>query len=335
MDGERSSDIRVLAAKDDLDRRKVLAIVTAALVAPDTGWAQQRQISVLVPFPAGGGLDALARIVTQEIAERSGLSFVVESKPGANGSIAARAAAQGQPGAPIWLVAHDSVVTVNPALYGTQGGIDPQAELKAVYGLAQSPSILVVHPGFGPKTLGEFIAFGRQNEITYASGGLGSAGHLTMEQLGRACGLKLRQVPYRGSAPALTDLLAGQVPAAFISISGAMNHVESGALRALAVSSLKRIDQLPQLPTVAESGYPGFEFVETFFVFVSSQIPASQRADIAKQLALIMDDGAIREKIRTLGVETVSMSAQEAEAWLAKAREEKSRLIIELGIKPQ
>jgi tripartite-type tricarboxylate transporter receptor subunit TctC len=335
MDGRRSSDVRALAAKDGLDRRTVLAIVTAALLASETGWAQQRQISVVVPFPAGGSLDAVGRIVTQAIAERSGLSFVVENKAGANGSIAARAAAQGQPDGPTWLVGHDALVTVNPALYGKQGSFDPVTELKVVRGLAQSPSILVAHPGFGPKTLAEFIDFGRRNEIVYASGGLGSAGHLTMEQLGRACGLKLRHVPYRGGAPAVTDLIAGQVSAAFLAIGGAMAHVEADKLRALAVSSLQRISQLPQLPTVAESGYPDFESVEMFFVFVGSQTSASQITDIAKQLALVMGDEAVRGKIRTLGVEPISMPAQEAEAWLAKAREAKTRLISEIGIKPQ
>lgn len=334
MDGWRLGDARALAAKSGLDRRKVLMMATAALVTPEAVRAQQRQIGVVVPFPAGGSLDAVARIVTQAIGERSGLSFVVENKAGANGSIAARAAAQGQPDGPIWLVGHDALVTVNPALYGKQGGFDPLTELKVVHGLAQSPSILVVHPGFGPKTLGEFIDFGRRNEIVYASGGLGSAGHLTMEQLGQACGLKLRHVPYRGGAPAVTDLIAGQVQAAFLAIGGAMAHVEAGKLRALAVSSLKRIGQLPHLPTVAESGYPDFESVEMFFVFVGSQTSASQIADVAKQLATAMADKTVRDKIGLLGVEPISMPAQEAEAWLAKARAVKTRLIAEIGLKP-
>jgi tripartite-type tricarboxylate transporter receptor subunit TctC len=288
-----------------------------------------------VPFPAGGSLDALTRIVTQNIGERTGMRFVVDNKAGANGNIGARSALQAAPDGRTWLFGHDALITVNEALYAKQGGFDARADLKALRGFAQSPSILVVHPDFGPKTIAEFIEFGRKTEIVYASGGIGAAGHLTMEQFGRTAGLKLRHVPYRGGAPATNDLIAGQVSAAFLAIGGAMAQVQAGTLRALAVSTLKRSAQAPDVPTVAESGYPGFESVETYFVFVSSKTAPKLSEEIGRELGISLSDAAVQERIRKLGIEPVQMDAQACEGWLEKAYAMKTRLIAEIGLEPQ
>lgn len=318
-----------------LDRRSLLAGATALTLGGPVSAQSRQQVTATVPFPAGGSLDALARIVTQNIGERTGQSFVIENKPGANGSIGARSAAQAAPDGQNWLFGHDALITVNEALYAQQGGFDARSDLKAAAGLAQSPSILVVHPDFGPKTIAEFVELGRKSEITYASGGIGAAGHLTMEQFGRAAGLKLRHVPYRGGAPATNDLIAGQVPAAFLAIGGAIAHVEAGKLRALAVSTKTRSGQAPDVPAVAESGYPDFESVEMYLVFVAGKTPEKITSEIGRQIELSLKDATVRERIKKLGIEPMPMDARASEAWLEQARAVKTKLIADIGLKPQ
>ncbi|MBR0839463.1 hypothetical protein JQ607_04580 [Bradyrhizobium liaoningense] len=157
-------------------RREFGGLVAAAVLLPDPGRAEsRRQITAFVPFPAGGSLDSLTRIVTQKIAEQGSEAFVVENRAGANGTLGARAAIQSEPDGRAWLFGHDALLTVNDSLYHKQPGFDAQTEIKVAAALAQSPSMLVVHPAFGPKSIKEFVEYGKQTEIQYASGGIGSA----------------------------------------------------------------------------------------------------------------------------------------------------------------
>lgn len=321
-------------AGSHLSRRHLLAGVAAFGMLPPAAADASAPVTAIVPFPAGGSLDALARIATQSIGERTGQSFVIENKAGANGSIGARSAAQAAPDGQTWLFGHDALITVNEMLYAKQGGFDLSRDLTPIYGLARSPSVLVVNPSFGPKTLAEFVELGRKTEITYASGGVEAAGHLTMEQFGRVAGLKLSHVPYRGGAPATNDVIAGQVPAAFFAIGGAMGQIEAGKLLPLAVSTLERSSQAPNVPTVAESGYPGFESVEMYFTFLQSKTPEAISAGIARQIALSMKEEAVRDRIRKLGIEPVQMDAKASQAWLAQAYATKTKLIADIGLKP-
>lgn len=317
-------------------RREFGGLLAAAVLLPNAVRAQsRRQITAFVPFPAGGSLDSLTRIVTQKITEQGGDSFVVENRAGANGTLGARAAMQIEPDGRAWLFGHDALLTVNDSLYQKQPGFDALVEIKVAAALAQSPSMLVVNPRFGPKTITEFVEFGKQTEIQYASGGIGSAGHLTMEYFGHAAGLKLRHIPYRGGAPAMTDLIGGQVPAAFVAIGGVISQVEDGSLRALAVSTAARASRAPNVPTVAESGYPGFEFVEMYFVFVNAKTPQETVGAIGKTVEAALADAGVQAKIGRLGIDPVNMPADAAAAWLKVAREIKSKLIADIGITPQ
>src|SRR6185436_12316141 len=191
-----------------------------------------------------------------------------------NGLIGAKAVAASKPEGRTWLFADASTMTVNPTLYPKDPVFDAQRDLRAVIVLGFMPSVLTVHPGLGPKTLKEFVDLARKEEITYVSGGIGATGHLSMEYFGGvAGGLKLRHVPYKGGAPAMTDHIAGQVPAGFGVFGGALPHIRSGKLLALAVSGKQRMPQLPAVPTVAESGYPGFEVEVGYFVMIAGRTP--------------------------------------------------------------
>ena len=314
----------------------VAAFALLALGAAAPHARAQAAIQVIVPFPPGGGLDVLARRVTQAIQEQSGESFVVENRPGANGLIGAKSVAAGRTDGRTWLFADGSTLTINPSLYARDPAFDPQRDLRTVLAVGFLPSVLVVHPGLGPRTLKDFIDYARASEVPYVSGGIGAAGHLNMEYLGSIAGLKLRHIPYKGGAPAMTDLIAGQVPAGFGVLPGALSHIRSGKLVALAVSSRQRASQLPAVPTVGESGYPGFEVEAGYFVMVSAKTPDASAKEIEAKVRRVLVDPAMQETIRALGFEPASgMSSTGAVKWLDAEQAKWSMLIREKNIKAE
>ena len=299
--------------------------------------AASAQTQAIVPFPPGGALDALARIVTQTVAEQAKETIVVENRAGANGLIGAKAVAGGKPDGRMWLFADASTMTVNPSLYPKDPSFDAQRDLRAVLALGFMPSLLTVHPAFGPKTLREFIDLARREEIPYVSGGIGATGHLSMEYFDSvAGGLKLRHVPYKGGAPAMTDHMSGQVPAGFGVYAGALPHVRSGKLIALAISGRQRAAQLPGVPTVNESGYPGFEIEVGYVVLVAAKAPDTVVKEIEAKLRRALAEAAVQERIRALGIEPApGMSSEEAVRWIAAQHDKWAKLIRDKGIRAE
>src|SRR6185295_9827154 len=299
--------------------------------------AASAQTQAIVPFPPGGALDALARIVTQTVAEQAKETIVVENRAGANGLIGAKAVAGGKPDGRMWLFADASTMTVNPSLYPKDPSFDAQRDLRAVLALGFMPSLLTVHPAFGPKTLREFIDLARREEVPYVSGGIGATGHLSMEYFDSvAGGLKLRHVPYKGGAPAMTDHISGQVPAGFGVYAGALPHVRSGKLIALAISGRQRAAQLPGVPTVNESGYPGFEIEVGYVVLVAAKAPDTVVKEIEAKLRRALAEAAVQERIRALGIEPApGMSSEEAVRWIAAQHDKWAKLIRDKGIRAE
>ena len=295
--------------------------------------AAQAHMQAIVPFPPGGALDALARTVAQHVAEQTKEPFVVENRAGANGLIGAKAAAASKPDGRAWLFADASTMTVNPTLYPKDPAFEAQRDLRAVIALGFMPSVLTVHPALGPKTLKEFVELVRQQEVPYVSGGIGATGHLSMEYFaGVAGGLQLRHVPYKGGAPAMTDHIAGQVPAGFGVFGGALPHIRAGKLVALAVSGKQRTQQLPAVPTVAESGYPGFEIEVGYYVMVAGKTPDAAVKDVEAKARRALADPAIQERIRALGIEPApGMSAEDATKWIVREHDKWAKVIREKG----
>jgi tripartite-type tricarboxylate transporter receptor subunit TctC len=314
----------------------VIAVTPFVLCASFLGAQAQTPTMVIVPFPPGGALDSVTRIVTQKLSEQTKESFVVENRPGANGLIGAKAAAKAKPDGKTWLFADGAVMTVNPILYPKDPTFEAERDLKVVAALGFQPSLLVVHPDFGPKTIKEFVERAKKEEIPYASGGVGSAGHLTMEYFGSVAGLKLRHVAYKGGAPAMNDLIGGQIPAAFVVFPGALPHVKSGKLIPLAVSSKQRAAELPAVPTVIESGFPAFEVETAFFVMLPGKTPEDTTKTTEEKVQSALSDPAIQKRIRGVGVEpAVKMSPADATKWLAMERDKWSKVIREKGIKAE
>jgi len=313
--------------------RKLLLSVQFALLTVAIAAHAQTPTTLIVPFPAGGGLDGLGRIVGQTLQQQGAGTYVVDNKPGANGMIGAKAGAAARPDGTTWLVIDGAVFTVNPFLYPKDPSFEAERDLKVVRAIGFQPSILVVNPASGLNTVKEFVEAARKAPVTYASGGIGSAGHLTMESFGKAAGLQLNHVPYKGGAPAMNDLLGGQVQAAFVALPNALPHVKTGKLVALAVSGKQRSSQLPSVPTVIESGYPGFEVETGYFVMLPSKVPADVTDGIERKVAAALADSATQERIRGIGIEPAGMDRAAAQQWLARDKVKWEKLIRENGIK--
>ncbi|MEN9629044.1 MAG: hypothetical protein RJA10_2271 [Pseudomonadota bacterium] len=266
------------------------AALAAALPLPALAQAG-KPVRLIVPFTPGGSTDILARAIAPRLASALGVNVVVDNKPGAGGSLGAGDAAKAEPDGHTLLMGHIGTLAVNPAIY-PKLAYDPLKSFAPVAWVARVPNVLVV-PALSPsRSFKELVERARANpgRLTYSSGGNGSAAHITFEYLKLRAGLFMLHIPYRGTAPSVTDLIAGQVDATFTGAPAVLPHVRGGRLRALAVSSPQRLATLPDVPTVAESGYPGFEADQWYGVVAPAGTPAAVvarlNAEINKALAL-------------------------------------------------
>jgi tripartite-type tricarboxylate transporter receptor subunit TctC len=274
------------------DARRRSLLIAAALGAAGPVRSQSGPpIRLVVPFTPGGSSDILARALAPPLARALGQNVIVENKPGAGGSLGAAEVARAAADGHTLLMGHIGTLAVNPAIYPTLA-YDPVKSFAAVAGVARVPNVLVV-PAASPLTsLRAFVDHARAHpgRLSYSSGGNGSAAHITFEYLKLRTGIFLLHIPYRGTAPSINDLIAGQVDATFTGTPAVLTHVRSGRLRALAVSSAQRIATLPAVPTVAESGYAGFEADQWYGIVAPAGTPAvvvaRLNAEINRALAL-------------------------------------------------
>ncbi|AEG94666.1 Bug family tripartite tricarboxylate transporter substrate binding protein [Ramlibacter tataouinensis] len=255
----------------DFIRRRTVLAGAAALAAP-AAWAQaadypSRPVRVIVAFTAGGTTDILARAVSQKLSERLRQPYVIDNKPGAGGNIGTEMAARATPDGYTLIVNSVGPIAVNPTLY-TKLNIDPLTDLVPVVQIADVPNVLVVHPAVPARTLEELVAYAKAHpgQANYGSTGIGTSSHLSGYMLGKRAGITTTHVPYKG-ADALKDLLAGRLQFMFATIPSVIQHIHAGGLRALAVTSVKRSRSMPDVPTVAEKGFPGFEAGSWFGFF--------------------------------------------------------------------
>jgi tripartite-type tricarboxylate transporter receptor subunit TctC len=269
-------------------------LLLALLVGSTSSTAQaqgSKPIRLIVPFTPGGSTDILARALAPKLSTALGQNVIIDNKPGAGGSLGAAEAAKGEPDGSVLLMGHIGTLAVNPALY-PKLAYDPLKSFVPVAGVARVPNVLVVPAASPAKSLQDFLALARAKpgQLSFSSGGNGSAAHITVEYLKLRAQVFLLHIPYRGSVPSVTDLIAGNVDATFTGAPAVLPHVKSGRLRALAVSSPQRIAALPDVPTVAESGFPGWEADQWYGVVAPAGTPAAVvnrlNAEINKALAL-------------------------------------------------
>ena len=310
----------------------VSAIVTAGLAFPQANYPE-KPIRIIVGFPAGSSPDITARHLGQKLAESWAKSVVVDNVPGAAGNIAAERVAKAAPDGYTLALAVNAQVIINPSLYKLP--YDPVRDFAPVSQVGVSPNILVVHSVVPAKTLRELVtlARARPGEITFASGGSGSSPHLAAELLKSAAGLDIRHIPYKGVIVAVPDLLAGRVMMMFSPISVVLPLVRDGKLRPLAVTSLRRSPVAPDVPTIDESGYPGFEAT----VWYGLLAPAGTTATIVRKLHLetvmVLALPEVRAKLADLGIEVIGNSPEEFAAAIKSEIPKWAKLLKDSGIK--
>jgi tripartite-type tricarboxylate transporter receptor subunit TctC len=290
-----------------VNRRTMLA--GAAALALPGAWAQAsdypaRPVRVIVAFTAGGTTDILARAVSQKLSDRLKQPFVIDNKPGAGGNIGTEMAARATPDGYTLIVNSVGPIAVNPTLYAKLN-INPLTDLVPVVQIADVPNVLVVHPSVPAKTIDEFVAFAKASpaQANYGSTGIGTSSHLSGYMLAKRTGMQATHIPYKG-ADALKDLLAGRIQFMFATIPSVIQHIHSGGLRALAVSSAKRSRSMPDVPTVEERGFPGFEAGSWFGFFAPKGTPEAVIATLNKAVneALpALQDQMIREGADPVG----------------------------------
>lgn len=278
-----------------------------------------RPITIVVPFSAGGPLDFVARAVGEKLTASLKQPVIIENRAGAGGNLGTAAVAKAAPDGYTLLVVLNSTLTVNPWLYKNLT-FDPAKDLRPISLLTNSSQMLVVNPSMPVKSLAEFVAFAKQTPVTYAHAGYGSPGHLAMEYFRLRADFKANAVPYKGNAPLVTDLLGGQVQAGFVSSAGVINHVRAGKLRGLAISASKRSPLAPDIPTVAESGYPGFQVDIYFTMLAPAGVPDKIAALLESEVRKALQDKALQVKLRAQDLDPTGSTAAEAKTKIADER---------------
>jgi tripartite-type tricarboxylate transporter receptor subunit TctC len=291
-------------------------------------------VTVVVPFAAGGGNDAMARLIAQRIGPALGQQFVIENHPGAGGNIGARQVAHAAPDGYTLLVGNSGVFGVGPSLYAN-AGFDPRKDFAAVGLIASFQQVVVVHPSLPIHSITELVAYAKQNpgKLNYASAGVGSGSHISTELFTSMAGIMLTHVPYRGTGPAMSDLIGGHVAMMITTIGGALGQIRGGLIRPLAVTGAERSPVFPDLPTVAESGVPGYVAVIHYGLVAPAGTPAALVDKLNAELRKALASDDVRARIAQDGGEPL-MSTPEQHAADIDADETKwGGLVRKLGLR--
>jgi tripartite-type tricarboxylate transporter receptor subunit TctC len=316
-----------------------LAFSLAALCLATAAQAQtfpSHPVTIVSPYQAGGTSDIIARILAQKLSERWGQSVVIENRPGANGGIGVNQVVRADPDGHTLLATASSALTLNPIFYKSLT-YDVARDLAPITRTGLVANVLVVNPSVPAKDLKALVALAKEKpgELLYASQGVGSNGHLIAEQFRLRAGINYRHVPYKGSAPAVQDLLGGRVQLMFDNLPSALPQIQSGNLRAIAVTTAERSSLLPDVPTIAESGYPGFDAPAWFAVLTSKTVPANIRAELEKSIIEALKSPDVREKLKAAGVEVAADGADELDKRIARETETWRDVVKKAGIEVQ
>jgi tripartite-type tricarboxylate transporter receptor subunit TctC len=294
-----------------------------------------KPIRIVVPYAAGGSTDALARMVAEQLGKRLGQAAIVENKPGASEQIAITSVTKATPDGYTILLSTLSGLAVNPGLYGPKLPYDPLKDLAPVLLAATVPSVVVVHPSVPAKTMAELGSYLKANpgKISYASAGNGTPSHLGMEYYKKANGVDPVHVPYKGGAPALQELMGGQVQVMMALVPEAMPMVKSGRLRALAVTSPKRLPAHPDVPTVAEAGGKDFDMTFWYAFMAPAGTPAPVVAKLNQTLNAILTEADVRAKLAEMSLDVAGGAPQKVTDLIRSDAAKWKKVIDEAGIK--
>ncbi|MSQ71742.1 MAG: tripartite tricarboxylate transporter substrate binding protein [Betaproteobacteria bacterium] len=307
--------------------------VALAAITPAAAQYPSRPIRLLVPIPPGGGPDIVARLIAPKLAEALGEPVLVENRVGGNGSVAGEAVARAAPDGYTLLLGMDSLLAINPHLYGKMP-FDPLKDLTPVASLVSNGFFLAVNPSLPARTLQEFIEYARRANppLQYASGGNGSQHHLTMERLKARAGISLVHIPYKGGAPATTATVAGEV-SAMMSGTSTAGQIKAGRLRAIAFTGPARSPVMPEVPTIAEL-YPDFVMVQWYGLFAPAGVPAAVLARLRAEVNKALAQPDVRDRLRSAGgVETWITTPEEFAAGIRNDYARYAKLVKDIGAK--
>jgi tripartite-type tricarboxylate transporter receptor subunit TctC len=292
-----------------------------ALAAVDMSAAQGNTyptstVRIIVPIAPGGPLDTVARAVAETLSERLKQTFIIENRPGAGGNTGIQAGIAAEPDGHTLMVVAGSMLVTNPSLY-KKPPFNPLTDLRPISTLTISSQTLAVHPSLQVVSLNEFIALARKNSVPYATSGYGTPSHLTMEYLRTLAEFSATPVSYRGLSPLMIDLLSGQVKVGFVATAGVINHARAGKLRALAVSSGKRSQMMPDVPTVSESGFPLFDVDSTIVLVAPARIPESVARLVESEARRAVTQAAFQKKFQSQDIVGIGTSGVDTRSWIA------------------
>ena len=309
------------------------AALACAATFAHAAWPD-KPLQLIVPYPPGGLTDALARAVAKPLGERLRQPVVVQNVPGGGGNIGAAKAAKSPPDGYTIYIGNNATVGLNTLLYKSLP-FDPMTELAPITLIAESQSVLVVHPAVAAQSVRELVALAkaRPDQLNYGSTGSGGVSHLAGEMFKGATGTRMTHVPYKGTAPALTDLLGGQIQVMFNDT--AAPYVKDGKLRALAVTGAKRWPLLPDVPTLTEAGVSGFEKYNWFGILAPAGTPAPVLGALNRELVAIMRDPAIQKWLESQGAEAVAGTPEEFAAYIRRDQAKWAKVVKDVGITPE
>jgi tripartite-type tricarboxylate transporter receptor subunit TctC len=321
-----------------ITRRQAIGASLAGLALPSLGFAQAawptKAVRFVVPFAPGGSSEIIARGAAVELSKLLGQSVYVDNRPGGAGNIAMAEVARSDDQHTL-VLGHIGTLAVNPYIF-PKLPYDPAKDFKPVSLLAKVPSLYLVHPDLPVKNLQEFVAHAKKNpgKLNYGSAGNGSAGHLAMEYLKMATGTFITHVPYRGTGPQLTDLIAGRLDAASVGASAVLQFIKTGKLRCIATGTTQRIPQLPDVATVAEQGYPGFEMTQWYGMLAPANLPAAAVDKLAAACAKAMKEPSLIDRLANDAAIPVGGTPADFAKFIAQEQQRWKPVVARAKIKP-
>ncbi len=311
-------------------------LLAPAVQAADNAAYPNKAVKLALPFPPGGSADSIARTMAERLQAQLGQPFLIENRPGAGGNVATRYIAKAAPDGYNLLVGVTGGMTINPTLYGNLD-YDPAKDLVAISMIAHAPVVIVANPEAGFGSLKQFIDRVRAepNRYTYATNGVGTSHHLAAELFRQAAKLDMRNVPYKGTPEALQDIIGGRVPVGFMDLTASIPLIASGRLKALATTGTKRTPALPDVPTVAEAGVPGFAADTWVGLFAPAGTPAGILEKLSAEIKTALSGAELRARAQTQGLEIASSTPAELQKFVQEETAKWKRVIADAKIKIQ
>jgi tripartite-type tricarboxylate transporter receptor subunit TctC len=295
-----------------------------------------RTITLVIPFAPGGSTSIIGRVIADRMSQLLGESIVIDNRPGAGGTVGTKLVAKSEADGYMLLLGYTGTLAIGPSLYKNVG-YDPRKDFAPIGMIGHAPTSLVVHPSFPAKTVAELIAYAKAHpgQVNFGSAGVGTVSHICGEYFARVAGITLVHIPYKGTAPALTDLLGGHIPMAFAPIPAAHPNVSSGLLRALAVTSASRSSLLPDVPTISEAGLPGFDISLYYGLVAPAGTPRAvvERLNKALKAALASED--VKKQLMQDGTEITPGTPEDYAAFIDKDEKKWSRLFEASGVEQE